>query len=338
MRRSPILLCAGLLAFASPALADHVGPASVDGNGGGMDVVGPGTMERSKLAVGVRLMYLRPEQRSDEALEDLAGQDIHAHNSDYFLASVFDATWGASDRLTLSAQLPFIRRDGLREGEHHEGDAHGEVAILGNVSGIGDASLLAKFRLADAGAGGLALLAGVKAPTGATHERSLEGERLETEHQPGTGSWDFYAGAAAGTQVGPLQLDASLLYQFSGKGAQDTRLGDRLQAGIALSHRFGPGRDHGEAGEGGHHAEPHGHTSWDAFLEFTAQWEGRQRVAGIIETESGGTALWLQPGLRFNSAGGLSLGAAVGLPIWQDIRKTHPDDKVRVIFTIAKSL
>lgn len=331
-------LAIGVAASASPAFADHAGLAVSGGTGGGMDVIGPATLERDTVALGLRIAYLRPEQRSNEALAELAEADVHAHNSDYFLATVLDAAWGVTDRLTVSAQIPFVRRDGLREGQHHEqgehghgaGEEHGAVAGLGNVSGIGDASLLAKFRLTGAGATQLSLIAGVKLPTGATHQHSLSGVRLETEHQPGTGSWDFLAGASAGTRIGPLQADASLLFQFSGKGAQATRLGDRLQAGVALSHRFGPSEAHRE------HTD-HGHASWDTFLEFTAEWEGRQRVAGHVERESGGTSLWLQPGLRYNSASGLSLGAALGLPVWQDIRASHPENRVRLILSVAKT-
>jgi len=341
MKPTFTLVGTALLAVSSPAHADHVGPASVDGNGGGMSVFGPDTLEAGKAGIGVRVTNLRSNKRSDEVLEELAEQDIHAHNSDYFLNTVFGGSYGATDRLTLSAQLPFARRDGLREGEHghQDGEDHSEVVNLGNVTGVGDLSLLAKYRLLDQNETRLALIGGLKLPTAATHRRSLDGERLETEHQSGTGSWDFYAGAAFGTQFGWLALDASELYQFSGSGAQDTRLGDRLQAGIALSHRFGPPKRHSEAGSDQDHAtKPHGHSSWDVFAEFTAEWEGRQKVAGQVELESGGTALWLTPGVRFNSEGGMSLGAAVGVPVWQDIRLTHPDNDFRLIFTVGKTL
>jgi hypothetical protein len=98
-------------------------------------------------------------------------------------------------------------------------------------------TVLAKYRLTHGEGAGFALIAGLKMPTGTTHRRSNEGERLETEHQPGTGSWDPIVGASAGTTAGPLRLTASALYQLSGKGAQHTRLGDRVQAGVALSHR-----------------------------------------------------------------------------------------------------
>ena len=340
-RRHVSLLALALVA--TPALADHAGPTAL-GAGGGLTVIGPETLSAGKSAIGFRLTFTRPDQRSDAELQSLAGRHIHAHNSDYNLNASLGAAFGVTDRLTLSAELPYVRRDDLREGEHAHvaGQSVNEVVQLGTVDGIGDMNLIAKYRLTSGESGGVALLAGLKIPTGSTHQRSLDGERLETEHQPGTGSWDPIVGAAAGTTVGPLKLDASALYQFSGKGAQRTRLGDRAQAGIAVSRRFGPPEHHHEAGHGNEHehqaAAPHGHRSWDAFVEMTGEWEGRQKVDGAIEEASGGKSLWLSPGARFNSAGGLSVAASVGVPAWQRIRASHPENRYRLLLSVSHAL
>ena len=341
-RRSFSLLALGLMA--TPALADHPGPTAL-GAGGGLTVVGPDTLSAGKGAAGFRLTATRPDQRSDAKLAALAGRHVHAHNSDYNLNASLGAAFGVTDRLTVSADLPYVRRHDLREGEHAhvEGQSVNAAAQLGTVDGIGDMNLIAKYRLTSGESAGVALLAGLKLPTGSTHKHSLEGERLETEHQPGTGSWDPIVGAAAGTMVGAFKLDASALYQFSGKGAQHTRLGDRARAGIAVSRRFGPPEHHDEpAYGGGEHthmaAAPHGHRSWDAFVEMSGEWEGRQRVDGEIEAASGGKSLWLSPGARFNSAGGLSVAASVGVPAWQRIRASHPDNRYRVLLSISHAL
>ena len=343
LRHVPLL---ALSLIATPALADHAAP-SAPGSGGGLSVAGPETLGAGKGAIGFRLIFTRPDQRSDAALAALAGQHVHAHNSDYNLNASLGAAYGVTDRLTLSAGLPYVRHDGLREGEHAHvaGQSVNGVAQLGNVDGIGDLSLVAKYRLTSSESGGVALLAGLKMPTGSTHRRSREGERLETEHQPGTGSWDPIVGAAAGTMMGALKLDASALYQFSGKGAQHTRLGDRAQAGIALTRRFGPPEhhdkpEHHEEGGDHEHAEvaPHSHQSWDAFVEMNAEWEGRQRVDGELEQASGGKALWISPGARFNAASGLSIAASVGVPAWQRIRASHPENRYRLQLSISHAL
>jgi len=347
--RSPVLLLA-TACLAAPALADHAGPTAA-GPGGGISVVSPDTLEAGQSSVGFRLTYTQPNRRSDEQLQALAGEHIHAHNTDYNANAAVGFAYGLTHRLTLSAELPYIRRDGLREGEHAHvgGEAINEVVQLGNVAGIGDLSVLAKYRLTDSEAVGFALITGLKVPTGSTRQRSNEGERLETEHQPGTGSWDPIVGAAGGAKLGALHLNASALYQFSGKGAQRTRLGDRAQGGISLSHRFGPAEHHHEEAEADHHEHgdgddaaphnhdiaPHGHQSFDAFVELTGEWEGRQKVDGEIETASGGKSIWLTPGARFNSASGFSVAAAFGLPLWQDIRASHPDNDYRLTLSVG---
>ncbi len=322
-----------ILCLASPTLADHTGPTGVGSSGGGIDVQGPETLEAGHFSIGLRAMATVPEDRSDSELETLAAQHIHAHTGDYTLNAAVGAAYGVTDRLTISAELPYIRRDKLREGAHSHsaGVTTNEVVPLGSVSGVGDMSLLAKYSLAG---GALALIGGIKAPTGSTHSHALSGERLETEHQPGTGSWDPIAGAALGVPLGWAKLDASVLYQFSGKGAQATRLGDRLQAGLALSHRFGP-PEHHHVDQGGEHE--HHHASWDVFGSATVEWEGRQSMAGAVEAESGGATMWLTPGLRYNSATEFSLAAAVGVPLWQNIRASHPDNRLRLIVSLGKA-
>jgi hypothetical protein len=329
-----------VLCLSTPALADHTGPTGVGRSGGGIDVQGPETLEAGHFAVGARVSVTVPDDRSDAELKALAAQHIHAHNSDYNLNVAVGAAYGLTDRLTISAELPYIRRDDLREGEHsHSGGvATNEVVPLGSVSGIGDVSLLAKYRLTRGDNAGIALIGGMKLPTGGTHARSLDAERLETEHQPGTGSWDPILGAALGADLGWATLDGSLLYQFAGKGAQQTELGDRLQAGLALSHRFGPPEHHhGAEGEAHDHHDRHRHASWDVFASTSVEWEGRQTIAGAVEQESGGTVMWLTPGVRYNTVSELSIAAAVGVPLWQNIRASHPDNGYRLVLSLGRA-
>ena len=251
------------------------------------------------------------------------------------------AAFGLTDRLTISAELPYIRRDNLREGEHsHSGGVTtNSVTRLRDVSGIGDATVLMKYKLAGEPGEGLAIIAGLKLSTGRTHARSDEGERLETEHQPGTGSWDPIIGAAASTRLGMMRLDASALWQMSGKGAQHTRLGDRVQGGFALSRNFGPAEHHHAGGEAHEHSEPapHGHSSWDAFVELTGEWEGRQKVAEEVEADSGGAAVWIAPGARFNTASRWSAAVSAGVPVWQHVRASHPDNRFRVQASLSQA-
>jgi hypothetical protein len=327
---------AALLALGSPALADHMGPSGF-GAGGGLTVFSPETMDAGHWAAGLRLSYTQPEQRSNEELEALAEQGIAAHNTDYNLNASLSAAYGLNHHLTLSVELPYLRRDNLREADD------GEVQQLGSLAGIGDLNLLAKYRLTDGETSGFALIGGLKVPTGSTHKTSSDGERLETEHQPGTGSWDPIFGASASTKLGAVQLTASVLYQFTTTGARHTQLGDRVQGGIALSHRFGE-RPHGHLESHNHHhgdelGEHHeqSRASWDAFVELAGEWEGRQKIGHETEQASGGKWAWVAPGVRFNSASGWSAAAGVAIPLWQEIRASHPNNRYRVVLSLGRA-
>jgi len=340
MMRFTFVAGAALAALASPALADHAGPSGA-GSGSGLDVFAPDTLDEGHGAVGLRILYTQPDYRSDAELEALAAQHVHAHNTDYNLNASASVAYGVTHRLTVSAELPYLRRDNLREGEHsHSGGiATNEIERLGTVSGIGDLNLLAKYRLTGEEGVRFAVIGGIKAPTGSTHKRDPGGERLETEHQPGTGSWDPIVGASAAVKAGLVQLTASALYQFAGKGPQDTRLGDRMQGGISVSHHFGEppeAEQRHEHGEDEHHHHE-AHDSWDAFVELGGEWEGRQEIAGAVEKGSGGAWVYAAPGLRFNSRAGWSAAAAIAVPLWQHIRQSHPDNDFRAMLSFGKS-
>jgi hypothetical protein len=325
-------LCSAAFFSAAPVLADHMGPSGF-GSGGGMTVFGADTLDGGHWSAGLRLAYTRPEQRGDAELDALAKRGIDAHNSDYNLNASLGVAYGVSHHLTVSAELPYVRRDNLREG------GEDGVERLGNVAGIGDVSLLAKYRLTEGEGLGFALIGGIKLPTGSTQRRGPDGERLETEHQPGSGSWDPIAGAAASLHLGGVQLSASGLYQFSQTGAQQTRLGDRLQGGIALSHHFGPrgeGHHHHHGDEHDEHRDEPRHSGIDGFVELAGEWEGRQRIGGEVEQASGGKWAYVAPGLRFTSASGWSASAAVAVPVWQEIRASHPDNHYRLMLSLGR--
>jgi hypothetical protein len=118
-----------------------------------------------------------------------------------------------------------------------------------------------------------------------------------------------------------------------------------LQGGVALSHRFGQAElNHAEGSHNHHHGdeldehpERPAHASWDAFVELGGEWEGRQKITGETERESGGAWLYIAPGARFNFAAKWSAGAAIALPIWQDIRASHPDNRYRLMLSLGRS-
>jgi hypothetical protein len=144
--------------------------------------------------------------------------------------------------------LPQVTRTNIREGAHpiadaghdehealakeerleHPADDVHEISQLGDASGLGDLTIYSQYRFIGANDTRLhaSTLLGLKAPTGTTDVVSDEGHRIESEHQPGSGSWDVLAGLAVTRQWTSVTLDSSILYSFAGDGSQDSNLGD----------------------------------------------------------------------------------------------------------------
>lgn len=328
IRTFRLIVLSSAACIAAPALADHSGPVGGITTGGGINTISARTLEQGQAAAGVRLSINRPDQLSETELlaRDSAGVDAH-NNRDAENAAIAIA-YGLTHELTISAELSYVRRGNIRAVEN---DA---VENRGTTSGVGDLTVLAKYKIAEGETWAVAVIGGLKLPTGSSQQLDRTGERFETEHQPGTGSWDPIAGIVASFNLGANAIDASWIYQKASSGAQVTRLGDRSQAGIAFSHRFGKNEAHHHGSDEDHHER---HTTVDAIMELNGEWEGRERVGAVVDQFSGGLVLWLSPGIRFNAASGWSFAGSLGLPITQDIRPAHPDNSYRFSLSLGRS-
>ena len=124
-----------------------------------------------------------------------AEQENHVHSVDNVFHTVFGAGYGVSDDFTVSLKIPYEYLNNIREAHHDEPE---EIHNRGDSRGIGDMTILGYYRFLNMPSHdfSLSLLFGLKVPTGITDEEDREGERFETEFQPGTGAWSPMAGIA----------------------------------------------------------------------------------------------------------------------------------------------
>ena len=217
-----------------------------------------------------------------------------------------------------------------------------------------------------------AVLFGLKAPTGRTRVYDRQGERFETEFQPGSGSYDPLAGLALSQRLGHWSFDTNVLYVFATEGAQRTNLGDRFQYNAALSYRVfgatagetpgveaGPsvaymhaGHDHPPAARHEHvpdrvHSHqretPHSHElevprvpqlAIDAVLELNGEWHDKQVIEHEKDRNSGGNVVYLSPGIRV-SYGSLSGFVSVGVPVVNHMNGLQSKPRERVVTGLA---
>jgi hypothetical protein len=347
MRREPILSAFVVLVLslaAAPARADH------GAVGFGVEVAGPITtlaaspLPRGLVSVGISEEYLSFSTFSDDQLRAYAAQgEEDVHSLDYLSTTSIGVSWGAAEWLTLSGRLPYVVRGNIRAGEVEgtEPEAHSH----GDAKGLGDAVVLARMRVLHRPDARIAaaIISGLKTPTGKT-DVSSGGERLETHLQPGSGAWDPLVGVAVSRASSAVSVYVGILYDVATDGAQDTNLGDAAFYSASLTYRaLGRSHEHPhEHGEEHHHDSDHEHgemehehvdhagTALDVLLEFGGDSRQKTAVAGVDDDNTGGTRLYLSPGVRVSGAGRWGAFVSVGIPVVENHNGIQDDAKYRI--------
>lgn len=317
--------------------SSHAAHADHPTLGFGPDLAGPIVtvsavpLEKGRLAFDLRSELVNQKAFSDTDLIRFAEADRDVHSVDWVLSPSLGLAWGAGENLTLGLRLPYLYRNAIREAHHEPGGEPPHVEDHGDAKGFGDLTLFGQYRFLERPAAKLhlALLFGVKTPTGRTDIRTPEGSRFEAEHQPGSGSWDPMLGLALTRHFNSLAFDASTLYLLATKGTQKTDLGDLLTYNAALSWRV-PGLGHSH-NSGGHHS----HLSWDLILEANGEYRQKEEVAGDKNSESGGHILFLSPGTRLSAEDGMSAALSLGIPVWEDLNGKQSEPEYRLLFSVG---
>ena len=318
----------------SDANAHHVTVAGPAGFAGPINTETADTLPQGKFSVSVQAQTDNYEEFSNDDLEGFATGGIEGvHNTDAAYIASLAGQYGVTDDFSIGVVAPYVLRYGIREGEVDHGDTH--THILGDARGFGDLVVSAKYRVLSRVEDdfSLAFIAGVKAPTGETEEVSLGHDHnlFETEFQPGSGSWDPHFGIAAGKNSGPFSVDGNVRYTVATKGDQDTNLGDKFAYNLGLSYRIGEGaHTHDDGTFERHHA-------LDLIVEFNGLWGERQRVGDFIDPHSGGTQLFVSPGLRYSSPWGWNSFVSVGFPVYEDLNGIQNETDIRGTFGIGAS-
>jgi hypothetical protein len=276
---------------------------------------------------GIRYDDNNSDRLSQEELLALREEDHEA--SLHSVASVrtlsLDAGYGLTRDITVGVHLPYVFRYDIVEAahEHDEGLAAPVAArsprasevlegieSLGKSEGVGDLSVYGLWRFyADVPtATSVGLIAGVKAPTGSDDETADTGETFEAEFQPGSGSWDPFAGLAWTRAAGTIALSASTMYALATEGTQDTDLGDQWTYNASAGYRLG--KIDG--------------TAWNAVVELNGGWRAREKVSGVVDPNSGGSWLLVSPGVTV-SGRTWSVYASLGVPIDESLHGNQDD-------------
>ncbi len=181
-----------------------------------------------------------------------------------------------------------------------------------SARGLGDVSLFARYTVFKnnfrGGSFRVAPFAGVETPTGDDDENDSFG-RLPASVQPGSGSWDPFAGVVATYQVLDFQVDAQASYRVNTE-ANGFEFGDLARFDASLQYRLWP-RTLGRGVPGFLYG----------ILEANLIHEDRDEDGALDDPNSGGTTLFLTPGLQYVTKRWI-VEAAVQLPAVQDLNGT----------------
>ena len=243
----------------------------------------------------VREQLLR---RSFEGDSSPANRDLEVNG----LVSVLG--YGVTPKFAVFVALPYLDKtmkvtvNGQRTNRSSEG--FGDLKLFGRYTLYQRDAKSQTFRLGAFG--------GVKAPTGDDDKTDSLG-RLPIPLQSGTGAWDAFAGIVATYQTLDFQIDAQLSAERNGE-ANEFEAGDDIRADISFQYRLLPNALSADT-----------QSFLYGVLEVTALNQKKHRVAGMSDPNSGGTTLYLTPGIQYVTRKYI-LEAALQLPVQQDLRGT----------------
>lgn len=324
------LLATMLLLMTEFAYADHpsfgFGSAS-----GGVNTTSALPLPDGQWVFLSRAEFINNDTFSDAELEDFAGQGIEeVHSTDSVFSAAVGLAYGITDKTLLSLFLPYVKRSNIREGEAHL-PGIGEVEVLGDSAGIGDAVAQLQYQAWKKNDLYASLIAGIKMPTGKTSETNDDGDRLELEFQPGSGSWDPILGIALSKLSGRLSIDASVSYIFATEGKQNTNLGDILDYDFSVGYRLTDDHVHNTNAS-------HTDSYWDLLLELNGESRERATEDGTDKANQGGTVVYLSPGIAFSTSSGFTGYLSFGLPVVNRLHGLQSEPDYRIIAGLTWSL
>lgn len=272
---------------------------------------GPGTR------VDLRYEYIDQDQlRSGTGKVSPAGvqgthDELRTLNRNWLLQidHSIDSHWGGT------LIVPYVQRDHQHLANPHlegEPEEHAETPATGpeleswHIREIGDVRLIGRYQIAADLESGRAygVRLGIKLPTGRYDVRNDAGERAERSLQPGTGTTDLLLGAY---YRGPL-LDRS-----------DWFTSANVQSALNSREEFRPGTQF--ALDAGVSLPLTGVLSAQVQLNFLERWH--DTGAQAEPEDSGGTFLFVSPGLSLALSQRWTLYAFAQLPLYQRVDGTQ---------------
>lgn len=189
--------------------------------------------------------------------------------------------YGATAKLALMGVFPYVdKRLALKS-----------TGAVRRTSGLGDIMTVGRYEvMAQSGPGRTArgaVFAGLKWPSGKSAESDALG-LLPPSVQVGSGSYDPIFGAVWTGQWLAFQVDADVSYRRN-TNANGFKFGDQLEQNVSLQYRLWPGNLAAERLP----------SFLYGVLEANTAYQAKNEAGGVTDGDSGGTQVFLTPGLQW---------------------------------------
>lgn len=315
-----VLSMLGLSIFMVPHAEASCGSANcflVTGTTEGIETVGRLTLDLSYRWIPMDQVH-RGSKSASEALvpaidfeNGVIEPDHHQEARTNNELMQLDVGIGVTKRFSGMLSIPFFN---LRTHEHADGP---EFSRQDGTSGFGDIRLIGKYALWVSTkhllVGGL----GIKTPSGEYKLLDHDGEINEPTIQPGTGSWDGIVSAYYAYQVIPHELDAflSTSYQIATENPLDYKMGDTLLANGGASYRL---------------AE-----KWTTSLQANLRYAPADEFKGEEVPSTGGTWIYLTPGIKTQASPNTALYAHIQFPLYQRVNDVNIVPRYQLIVGVS---
>lgn len=272
------------------------------GTGGGATTIPALTLKSGIFSVGLRTELTEFEHISDSKLLDKAEEAGDFDAIDRTFLYTFDVAYGVTDDITLGLAIGWFEVINFRESELEDEEVE---VFQANPDGITDLWLSGKYRFFRGSQGHLAVLGGIKFPTGVDDRENNAGEKLEAVEQPGSGSYDFLTGLAYSRWLTKdWTMDTNIQYVLRTEGARDYKIGDRMDWNLATAYQIIPRNRY---------------PNFAPIGEINVRYLFQDEYHGNDVVNSGGTTVFFSPGVRIGISPHLGIGTSVSFPVFQNL-------------------
>jgi hypothetical protein len=201
----------------------------------------------------------------------------------------------------VTVQAPWVDRRHWHVHNHHGA----QLSESWDISELGDMRVTTRHGLASDGESlnTRGVIVGLKLPTGETDATNADGDLAERTLQPGSGTTDLIAGMYLngpmnfGTQIATGFLQAQIQYPLNAR--DDFRPGNQYLLDLGMAYPLT--------------------SAWSGLLQLNAQIKERDRGGEAEPVDSGGSFVWLSPGLSYALTRAARVYGFVQLPLYQRV-------------------